>query len=436
MKASSPRRHTLTQRVVWAVTGTVALLVGLQTALAYAAIYSQEDELTDESLRRETQQLIGLTLRPGLMPVGALEASPRVTAYLVRGEQGVAQVPVDLRALPPGLHQLTTQGRDWHVSVVDTEDGRLTVVLDATDSEDRVNRLLGTLLVLWLLCVAVTFWLARGVAAIAVGPIVDATRSIADLGPLPPLSKAGRRDEAGLLMETFNLFRDRADEAVAREREFAANLDHELRTPLTTIRTDAELCDLDGGLLPNQQLRITRIMQTVDDIIDMTESTLFSRAEKPGALETVDLSECIRSVALSFAERAAHRGLGLLVEVQPGESALLDRQAFLTVCRNILKNALEHAAPATLTIRGDRSAIVFQDDGPGILAEHLPHVFERYRQAPRTDADPGFGGPRRGLGLSISRRICAQCGWLLEAASPIAADGRGTRFTLSLLTAA
>ena len=70
-------------------------------------------------------------------------------------------------------------------------------------------------------------------AAIAVGPIVEATRNIARLGARPAAAATAMRDEAGVLMETFNRFRDRVDEMVAREREFAANLDHEIRTPLT-----------------------------------------------------------------------------------------------------------------------------------------------------------------------------------------------------------
>ena len=60
-------------------------------------------------------------------------------------------------------------------------------------------------------------------------------------------------------METFNRFRDRVDDMVEREREFAANLDHEIRTPLTTIRTDAELVGLEADLAPQQRQRLERI---------------------------------------------------------------------------------------------------------------------------------------------------------------------------------
>jgi signal transduction histidine kinase len=64
------------------------------------------------------------------------------------------------------------------------------------------------------------------------------------------MTATARSDEAGVLMETFNRFRDRVDDMVERERQFAANLDHEIRTPLTTIRTDAELVGLEADLPP------------------------------------------------------------------------------------------------------------------------------------------------------------------------------------------
>ena len=51
------RRRSLVERVIWAVTATVALLVGLQSVLAYLAMHAQEDELSETMLRREVQQI-------------------------------------------------------------------------------------------------------------------------------------------------------------------------------------------------------------------------------------------------------------------------------------------------------------------------------------------------------------------------------------------
>jgi len=424
------RRFTLTQRVVWAVTATVALFVGLQSLLAYFAMHTQEDDLTDDMLRREVQQLITLTLRPGLMPVGALEASPGLTAYLTRGSDGMAAMPPELKSLAPGLYQLAPGGRNWHVAVVDTEDGRLRIVLDATASEARVYHFGYTLLVLWCICVAVAALIARGVAAIAVGPIVEATRSIARWAPDRPAGQPPPLDEAGVLMETFNRFRDRVDDTVAREREFAANLDHEIRTPLTTIRTDAELIALETALAPAGQQRIDRIIASVDDIVATTESALSSSAGRSEAAAPIALRECLRTVCDALADRAAQRNLRIEIAVDSGPALVADRQALLTVCRNIVRNAIEHAAPATLRVEGDARGLTFNDDGPGITAVELPHVFERFHQGHRADDGGTQAAPRRGLGLAIARRMCDLQGWRLSVRSPLA-NGRGTTFTLA-----
>ena len=425
------RHFTITQRVIWAVTGTVALLVGLQTVLAYFTMHVQEDELSDDMLHREVQHLTGLAQRPGLMATGALVASPRVQAWLTRDGVGASDVPSEVRNLAPGLYQeIRPHGQVWHVAVVDTEDGRLSVVLDATESESRVYRFGLTLLALWCVCVVATALIARGVAAIAVGPIVAATRSIAGWSPEPRPDDAPPRDEASTLMEAFNRFRDRADETVAREREFAANLDHEIRTPLTAIRTDAELISLSAPLTPEQRQRALRIVASVDEIIATAESTLSSSAGRAVDAEPVDLREVVRTACDAMSDRASSGQLRVAIDIAAGESLMADRQALLTVCRNIVKNAVEHAAPALLTIEGDRRGLTFRDDGPGIAAAELPHVFERYHQGHRRDAEAEPVMPRRGLGLAIARRLCDLQGWRLGVRSPAPGSTRGAVFTL------
>jgi signal transduction histidine kinase len=424
------RRRSLAERVVWAVTATVALLVGLQSVLAFAAMHAQEDELSETMLQREVQQIVAHILQPGLTPTGTLIDSTRVSAWLTRDGAGAEAMPAALRELAPGLYHFDPDGKSLHVAVTDTEDGRLTVLLDATTAEDRVDRFAYTLLALWLVCVAATVAIARGVAAIAVGPIVAATRTIARSAPDQPLGADGHRDEAGVLMETFNRFRDRVDDMVEREREFAANLDHEIRTPLTTIRTDAELVGLEGALAPAQRQRLARIVASVDEIIATTESTLSYSAGRFAGAETIDLRDFLLAASAAMADRAAARDLRVVVDVGAGEHVVADRQALLTIVRNLIRNAIEHAAPATLRIGGDRHGLLVSDDGPGIAPARLVHMFERPGgDEARVDAGGARGGRVRGLGLAIAKRLSDLQGWRLEVRSPIA-DGRGTAFTL------
>ena len=431
------RRFTLTERVVWAVTATVALLVGLQSLLAFVALHTQEDELIDTMLQREVQQIVAHILQPGLTPVGKLLDSTSVSAWLSRDGAGAGEIPAPMRALAPGLYQLAPPGRTLHVAVADTDDGRLTVALDASASEGRVHRFGLTLLALWIACVAATVWIARAVAAVAVEPIVTATRSIAGSAPGRPLDTSARSVEAAVLMETFNRFRDRVDDMVAREREFAASLDHEIRTPLTTIRTDAELLGLEAALAPLQQARLDRITAAVDEICATTASTLSFSAGRPAGSEWLDLRAFLAGVAESMAGRAASAGLHIAIDVPTGAQLHGDRQALLTVVRNLVRNAIEHAAPATLRIGGNAGALDFADDGPGIAEAARPQLFERLDQR-RPEGAPAPGEPRRGLGLAIARRLCELQGWTLQAlpatgpaGRPAAAGSSGTSFRLT-----
>jgi signal transduction histidine kinase len=232
-----------------------------------------------------------------------------------------------------------------------------------------------------------------------------------------------------VLMETFNRFRDRVDDMVEREREFAANLDHEIRTPLTTIRTDAELVGLEADLAPQQRRRLARIAASVDEIIATTESTLSYSAGRFAAAETIDLRDFLVATCSALADRADARGLRVIVEVGAGEHVAVDRQALLTVVRNLVRNAVEHAAPATLRIGGDPRALVFSDDGPGIAPDRLAHMFERASGENRVDAGASRGARVRGLGLAIAKRLCDLQGWRLAVRSPLE-SGRGTAFTL------
>ena len=424
------RRRSLAERVVWAVTMTVAIFLGLQSVVAFVTLHAQEDDLSDTMLQREVQQIVAHILQPGLTPTGTLIDSTRVSAWLTRDGVGGADIPANLRGLAPGLYQFSPDHKTLHVAVTDTEEGRLTVVLDATSTEARVYQFGYTLLALWLICVAATVWIARGVAAITVGPLVAATRNIARSAPDEAVPEGQHADEASLLMETFNRYRDRADEMVEREREFAANLDHEIRTPLTAIRTDAELIGMEADLAPAQRARLERITAAVDEIIATTESTLSHSAGRVAGEETVDLRDFLTAACEAKADRADARGLRVVVEIGDGELVRLDRQALLTVVRNLFQRD-RHASPATLRITGDRRSLSFIDDGPGIVAARLERVFGRHQHGHRIDEGaPRDGNRRRGLGLAIVRRLCDLQGWRISVRSP-AEQGRGTAFLLA-----
>jgi len=269
-----------------------------------------------------------------------------------------------------------------------------------------------------------------------VGSMVAVTDRIESWAPGNPGMKVERSDEAGRLIEAFNRMQDRVDQSIAREREFSANLSHEIRTPLTGIRTDAELIALEAGTPPSAAPRLTRIVDAVDEIAATLETARALSSAQAGPRSEVSLKACLDDAWGGLAERAHRAGLVLDNGIPATAVAELDRYGLLIVLRNLVRNAIDHAAPATLSASWTGMELALADDGPGIPARDLPFVFERYYSGRLRDSPaPGSAvaaaaSGQRGLGLAIAKRMCDIQGWRLTVSSRTEEPRQGTRFLL------
>ncbi|KAG1444999.1 hypothetical protein G6F57_017682 [Rhizopus arrhizus] len=241
-----------------------------------------------------------------------------------------------------------------------------------------------------------------------------------------------RDDEAGRLIEAFNRVQNQVDRSIAREREFAGNLSHEVRTPLAAIRSDSELMLLTQALPPDQRQRLTRVVDNVDDVIVCLESARAMARDQLLPPAPVDVAECMEDAWRGYEAQAGHAELRLDNQIPPGHILTLDRYALLTVLRNLVRNAVEHAAPATLTTRFSAPGVLeLSDDGKGIAADDLPFLFRRYYSGRMRDSNAGDRDETaRGLGLAIAKRVCDMQGWSLTVESSREPGLRGTRFSL------
>ncbi|WP_129559756.1 sensor histidine kinase, partial [Bordetella pertussis] len=261
---------------------------------------------------------------------------------------------------------------------------------------------------------------------------VELTRRLANWAPGAPDLAVTRDDEAGRLIEAFNRVQNQVDRSIAREREFSVNVSHEVRTPLAAIRSDSEMMLLAAGLDEGQRTRLVRIVANVDNVSTALESARAMARDEPRAPERVDLAACMDDAWRGLEVNAEAAGLAFANRIPAGSAHVLDRYAMLTVLRNLVRNAIEHAAPATLTaaLRPD-GALELRDDGRGIAAEELPFVFQRfYSGRLRDSADNGSNELPRGLGLAIAKRVCDMQGWQLSVDSERDGPARGTRFVL------
>ena len=427
-------KPTLTWRVTWAMTATVALFVGLVAVLAYSVMFEQEDELADQLVKMELNRLIE-RLDHGEVDVEhqPIEIGPRTEAWK-GGVDANASMPASLKALSVGTHELELGGRVLHVTIAESKFGQLTVVFDATQNERRVSQFGLILLMLWILCIAAGYWLARATAAIVVGRMHAITERIAGWDPdnaQPDERRPTSSDEAGRLLEAFNRMQDRVDRSIAREREFAANLSHEVRTPLAALRSDIEMVGLDNSATADQRERYPRMARAIDEVsATISAARALSRPRNASNRQAFDLSKLIDDVCTTLGARAELAGLRMRNEVPFGHQMQADRYALLIVLRNLAGNAIDHAAPATLEIRLDGQGLVIRDDGPGIDQADLPFVFERYQHGRFRDQSDNGPEPivEHGLGLAIARRVCEQQGWMISVASETSGEQRGTHF--------
>ncbi|WP_251862930.1 HAMP domain-containing sensor histidine kinase [Achromobacter sp. Marseille-Q4962] len=427
---------TLTQRVVWALTGTVALFVTALALLAYLTFDQMEDDLVNDILNTEMDRLVQHA-RSGdefLPQRGARELGGSMRAWLKADGQSPPGIPAQILALDNGLHLLETAEYTWHVMVADTGRGKVYLMYDASDNEQRVRDFGLFVLGVGAICVVGAYALSRRVAAIAVGPLLELTDRLSTWAPGSPDLAVTRDDEAGRLIEAFNRVQNQVDRSIAREREFAGNLSHEVRTPLAAIRSDSELMLLMQDLAPGQRQRLERIVDSVDDVIVSLETARAMARDQLRAPEPVDLAACMQDAWRGYEAMARAAELRFENHIPEGRVRELDRYALLTVLRNLVRNAVEHAAPATLraslTAQG---ALELRDDGRGIDSADLPFLFRRYYRGRLRDAGGAQAGDSaRGLGLAIAKRVCDMQGWSLTVASEREGERHGTCFWLDL----
>ena len=436
---------TLTQRVTWALTGLVAIFVSALVVLAYLTFDQMEDDLVNDILTTEAERQIA-HLQNGTvsMPThGPLDLGSNMRAWLQKPDTVNPDVPEPIHNLNAGLHLVEPGVETWHVVIANPPQGKFFVLYDATDNEDRVFDFGLIVLGLGVISIVASYGVARKVAQLAVGPMLNLTDQLAKWAPGSPDLAVERNDEAGRLVEAFNRVQNQVDRSLAREREFAANLSHEVRTPLAAIRSDGELMLLASQVSDDQRTRLTRVVKNVDSVTAALESARAMARDELRAPEPVDLRDCMQAAWQGLEAHAEQAGLLLDDQLQPGNVRTLDRYALLTVLRNLIRNAIEHAAPAQLSVSAVEGGIVLGDNGKGIRAADLPFVFDRYYSVRLRDMRSGNGNGNgaadapeaaaaleRGLGLAIAKRVCDMQAWSLTVQSATEGADRGTRFTL------
>ncbi|MFJ5736318.1 sensor histidine kinase [Streptomyces microflavus] len=462
------RRRPLRTRLALAASAAVALVaVGVCAAaffvIRYELLHQLDLSLTQSATRvvqenrGEGPQIIAGECRFLSAPacaqvVPADPAADPEAAYLLPVSAPVREVAAGARA--PYFSNVTRFGQSLRMLTTPFGDGRaLQVALRADPVERGVRQAAVLLAAVGGAGVLLAGVLGYAVSRTGLAPVarltstaerIAATRDPRHRIELPP-GPPGRQDEVTRLAASFNTMLGELEQSVSAQRRLVADASHELRTPLTALRTNAELLARADRLTPAQRERasgalgrqIREVTGLVNDLIEL------ARDEEPlPLLEEVriaDLAEHAVATARTHWPRIRFElevGPGAAEAVRPGVPARLAR-----LLTNLLDNAAKFSpvdAPVEVALSayggggggrngsggraGDGLELSVRDHGPGIAAEDLPYVFDRFYRAEAARALPGSG-----LGLAMARQIARAHGAELTAR---AAPGGGALFTV------
>jgi two-component system, OmpR family, sensor kinase len=290
---------------------------------------------------------------------------------------------------------------------------------------------------------------AVGVAALAFGLVFAWVLAGSLSRPLRALAATARRVEAGDLearaeprgareqrevADAFNDMTDRLARVLEAQREFVANASHQLRTPLTGLRLRIEAASLKAGdpalgdELEAAEREAERLGRLVTSLL-----TLAREGERPGPPRPVSLAAAARAAAERWEGQAARDGTRLSLSGEREVVAAAADEDVAIVLDNLIENALRYAPPGSeITLRwqeeGARTALIVDDEGPGLASGEDARVFERFA---RGSAARGISGS--GLGLPIVAALAARWG---GAASIANRPEGGARARIHLPTAA
>ena len=344
-------------------------------------------------------------------------------ALLLRSEHAPR---VDLSA-PAGYTVIEHEGQPWRMLnlVAGSGDyrvqvGQSIVLRDRAALEVAAQSVLPMALMSPLLLLLLYYSVRRGLK-----PLDDLTSDVAARSPDNLMPLAGRHvpTEAQPLVVALNrlLFRLRA--TLDHERRFTADAAHELRTPLAVVRIQAQVAQLTADDADRRHA-LDQILAGTDRATRVVEQLLrLARLDPLAQLPTsseIHLAELARRVLAETPVPASRTELRLQTRGTPlsvsGDGELLE-----IALRTLLDNALRYTPDETrITVfvrcEDGELALAVADDGPGVAADELPRLVERFYRGSSASGDGS------GLGLAIARRIAELHGARLEVEN-LAAGG-------------
>lgn len=316
---------------------------------------------------------------------------------------------------------------------------RAVQVAGSLDDTIRVMESAGVLLLL----LGIALFVALGTAGAsltnrvfsAIDDVVRHAQRIGEAHLTERLAHPGPHDEIGRLVDTLNDMLARLDHSFEAQQRFTADASHELRSPLSRLRIEIELALRRPRAPAEYEATLRSCLDEAERLTLLVDELLvlarLDAGQERGPTETVCLNELAQDAARRLDSTARQRQVRINLEHAPRVNAMVARGPVSLVLANLLDNALKFSpAGSSVTLRvaavGLQAVVSVADTGPGLQADELPHLFDRFYRGAAARAS---GVPGVGLGLALSQAIVHAHGGSIEASSP--ASG-GATFAIRL----
>jgi len=435
--------------------GTILLIFG---AAAYSLVNSVLLSRVDDTLVEVSKDFVGMASFNALDQVQFISPSANIQAAVSAQVWGLNdQLQTSFGPLagnrPPfdPFNKRTTRVvfqetnfNNLHLRVLNIpilRNDKRVAVMQIAMSLDTVRAareyLVGVMTVIWLYGVIMTAVASSYTVGRALEPIHSIVETAEHINRADDLSRRIQgqgvdQDEIGSLIDTFNQTLERLETLFLSQQRFLADVSHELRTPLTVIKGNVDLMrrmkQFDAESLTSIDQEAGRLTRLVGGLLMLAQA---ESGKLPLTLKPVELDLLITEV---FQEMHILASGKVHVHLNEIDQLMVngDRDRLKQVLINLVANAIQYTPPGgdvfiSLSKVRDQARITCRDTGPGIPAEDVPHIFERFYRAEKSrtrSKTPGFG-----LGLSIAKWIVEHHSGRIEVTSK---EGEGTTFAIWL----
>ena len=238
------------------------------------------------------------------------------------------------------------------------------------------------------------------------------------------------------MARTFNSMSEKIESLDQARNQFVSNASHELKTPLASMKILIESLiyqpEMESGLrtefLTDVNREIDRLSSIVSDLLTLVRMDV---KDVKLSRENMSLAALVKDTEHLLNPMKDKRGQKLVLSLQDDCDMYADRTKLQQVVYNLMENAFKYTQEGgtvwvTLQKIGRSAVLTVRDNGPGIAAEHLPHIFDRFYRVDKARSRDAGG---TGLGLSIVRQLVMLHGGEIRVDSEV---GQGTTFTVEL----